>query len=300
MNTEFTDQLQQAMTQLPAPVPPDMVTNVCRRHRRRRAARWGTTAAGTASVAGLAAVLALSSSTPAARIAPPADRGTAYTVSDVVRALDSLPPGSILFDKQTFLHPGNEPAVDYGWSIQDESGGLITREQTRDRQYSAAGQLETDQESTSTPTTTTTVIVDYQTRTWSQSTATRPDASPSPSASPPSCAAGVPYGWSPDPELEAAMLRTAVSCGLLTATDGGIIDGVSTVKLSQRPGPPTTITVWIDAATYLPVRIDQVWANTTLSSTDTQMDMRWLPPTPANQANLTLHIPAGFTQKPWS
>ncbi len=30
------------------------------------------------------------------------------------------------------------------------------------------------------------------------------------------------------------------------------------------------------------------------------MDMRWLPPTPANQANLTLHIPAGFTQKPWS
>jgi hypothetical protein len=96
------------------------------------------------------------------------------------------------------------------------------------------------------------------------------------------------------------MLRTAVSCGILTATDGGIIDGVSTVKLSQRPGPPTktTITIWIDAATYLPVRIVQVWADTT--SADTQMDMRWLPPTPANQANLTVHIPAGFTQKPWS
>jgi hypothetical protein len=300
MNTEFTDQLQQAMTRLPAPVPPDMVKNVCRRHRRRRAAKWGVTAAGTASIAGLAAVLALSSSTPAARIARPVDRETAYTVSNVVRALESLAPGSILFDKQTFLHPGNEPAVDYGWSAQDESGGLITWQRTRDRQYSAAGQLVTDQEQTLTPTTNATVIVDYQTRTWSQITATLPAESASPSASAPSCAAGVPYAWSPDPEQEAATLRTAVSCGILTATDGGIIDGVNTVKLSQRPGAPTTITVWIDATTYLPVRIVQVWADTTLSSADIQMDMRWLPPTPANQANLTLHIPAGFTQKPWS
>ena len=95
------------------------------------------------------------------------------------------------------------------------------------------------------------------------------------------------------------MLRTAVSCGILTATDGGIIDGVRTVKLSQRPGPKTTITVWIDAATYLPVRIDQFGIGG-ISSADTQMDMRWLPPTRANRANLTLHIPAGFTQTPWS
>jgi hypothetical protein len=299
MNTEFTDQLRQAMTQLPAPVPPDMVKNVCRRHRRRRAARWGITAAGTASIAGLAAVLALSSSTPAARIARPVD-GTAYTVSNVVRVLDSLPPGSILFDKQTSLHPGSGQGVDYSWSTQDDSGSLITREQTRDRQYTTAGELETDEELTYTPTTRAGVDVDYQTRTWSQFTAALPagSASASASASPPSCAAGVPYGWSPDPQLEAAMLRTAISCGILTATDGGIIDGVSTVKLSQRPGSPTTITVWIDATTYLPVRIDQVWADS--SSADTQMDMRWLPPTPANQANLTLHIPAGFTQKPWS
>ena len=295
MNTEFTDQLQQAMTRLPAPVPPDMVANVCRRHRRRRAARWGVIAAGAASVTVLAAVLAISP-TPAARIARPVDRATAYTVSNVVRALESLTPGSILFEKQTFLHPGSGQGVDYSWSTQDQSGGLITR----DRQYTTAGQLETDEELTSTPTTTTHVIVDYQTRTWSQSTATLPAESASPSVSAPSCAAGVPYAWSPDPKQEAAMLRTAVSCGILTATDGGIVDGVSTVKLSQRPGAPTTITVWIDATTYLPVRIVQVWADTTLSSADTQMDMRWLPPTPANQANLTLHIPAGFTQKPWS
>jgi len=300
MNTEFTDQLQQAMNQLPAPVPPDMVKNVCRRHRRRRAARWGVTAAGTASVTGLAAALALSSSTPAARIARPADRGSAYTVSDVVRALDALPPGSILFIKQISLPPGSGRGVGYSWSTVDERGGLIIREQSRDRQYTTAGQLESDEVLTSTPTTNSGVTVEYQTRTWSQFTATLPAGSPSASASasPPSCAAGVPYGWYPDPELEAAMLRTAVSCGILTATDGGIIDGVSTVKLSQRPGSPTTITVWIDATTYLPVRIDEVWADS--SSSDTQMDMRWLPPTPANQANLTLHIPAGFTQKPWS
>lgn len=299
MNTEFTDQLQQAMTQLPAPVPPDLVKNVCRRHRRRRAARRGIIAAGTASITGLAALLAISPTSPA-RIAPPVDRETAYTVSNVVRALESLAPGSILFDKQIFLHSGSGQGVDYSWSTQDESGGLITRQQTRDRQYTASGQLTSDEELTSTPTTTTHVIVDYQTRTWSQITATLPAESASPSVSAPSCASGVPYAWSPDPKQEAAMLRTAVSCGILTATAGGIIDGVSTIKLSQRPGPRTTITAWIDTTTYLPVRIVQVWADTTLSSADTQMDMRWLPPTPANQANLSLHIPAGFTQKPWS
>lgn len=298
MNTEFTDQLQQAMNQLPASVPPDMVTNVCRRYRRRRAAMLGVTAAGTAAVAGLAAVLAISSSTPAARIARPVDQ-TAYTVSNVVRALESLAPGSILFQKQISLYSATEPAVFYDWSAQDESGGLITWEQSRDLGYSAAGQLVTEEEQTSTPTTTTSVYVDFQNRTWTQDTVTLPTESASPSMSAPSCAAGVPYAWSDDPQDEAAMLRTAVSCGLLTATDGGIIDGVRTVKLSQRPGPQKWITVWIDVATYLPVRIDQFWAGS-LSSAATQMDMRWLPPTRANRANLTLHIPAGFTQKPWS
>jgi hypothetical protein len=47
---------------------------------------WGVTAAGTASITGLAAVLALSSSTPAGKIAPLVDREAAHTVSNVVRA----------------------------------------------------------------------------------------------------------------------------------------------------------------------------------------------------------------------
>ena len=123
---------------------------------------WGITAAGTASIAGLAAVLALSSSTPAAGIAPPVDREAAYTVTNVVRALESLSPGSVLFAKQASLPPGSGRGVDYSWSTVDERGGLITREQTRDRQYTTAGELESDEEQTTTLTTQTDVAVDYQ------------------------------------------------------------------------------------------------------------------------------------------
>ncbi len=89
-----------------------------------------------------------------------------------------------------------------------------------------------------------------------------------------------------------------MTCGTLRAAGGGIVDGVSTIRLSGRPGA-TTMTFWVDATTYLPVRIVQVWASAPYSDGDVQMDMRWLPATPANKALLTAPIPAGFTHVPW-
>lgn len=77
-----------------------------------------------------------------------------------------------------------------------------------------------------------------------------------------------------------------------------MIDGVPTIKLSEPPAA-TTMTFWVNATTYLPVRIAQAWAHQP-SSEDVQMDMQWLPPTPANKAKLTVPIPAGFRHVPWS
>lgn len=295
MNTEFTDQLRAAMAQLPAQISPDLVRNVSRRYRRRRATAAAIAAAGTAAATGLAVVI-VALAAPGSGTMPPVDRTTAYVVGHVTTALDSLAPSTILFDKTTYLHPDSGLQPSYDWS---------TVHTTRDEQFTQAGRLITDESLTETATTTTHLIVDYQRKTWSQVTAVLPPESASPSQSPPSCASGAPNGWDPDPRGEAAELRTAVSCGFLTTADGGLVDGVNTIKLSERTGaadqPPanSTMTFWVNATTYLPVRIVQVWVNAPYASGDFQMDLRWLPATPANKAKLTVHIPAGFTHVPW-
>lgn len=295
MNTEFTDQLRTAMAQLPAQVPPGLVENVSRRCRRHRVTVAAAAAAGTAVVTGLGlAVIAVTEAAPGTL--PAAGPTTAYVVDHVTNALESLPPSTILFEKTTYLKPDSGQGAEQSWS---------TLAATRDQTFTTTGQLKGDESLTETATTTTHLIVDYPTRTWSQITAVLPLESASPSQSPPSCASGAPSGWDPDPHGEAAELRTAASCGFLTAAPGGTVDGVSTIKLSERPGaigqPPgnSTMTFWVNATTYLPVRIVQAWVNAGYASADLQMDMRWLPATPANKAKLTVPIPPGFTRTPW-
>jgi hypothetical protein len=293
MNTEFTDQLRAAMSQLPAQVPSDLVQNVSRRCRRRRVTVAAAAAASTAVVTGLA-VIAVTAAAPGTL--PPADRTTAYVVDHVTNALESLAPSTILFEKTTYLNPDSGEGAEQSWS---------TLSTTRDQTFTTTGQLTGDESLTQTATTTTHLIVDYRTKTWSQITAVLPQESASPSPSPASCASGAPSGWDPDPHGEAGELRTAVSCGYLTAAPGGAVDGVSTIKLSERPGaigqPPgnSTMTFWVNATTYLPVRIVQAWVNAGYASADFQMDMRWLPATPANKARLTVPVPPGFTRIPW-
>lgn len=295
MNTEFTDQLRAAMARLPAQVPADLVENVSRRYHRRRVTMAALAAAGTAAVTGLA-VIVVTAIVPGSETTPPVDRTTAYVVDHVTNALESLAPSTILFDKTTYLHPDSGLLPSYGWSTVHTS---------RDEQFTQAGRLVTDESLTETATTTSHLIVDYQRKTWSQITAVLPPESASPSQSPPSCASGAPNGWDPDPRGEAAELRTGVSCGFLTATGGGMVDGVNTIKLSERTGaadqPPanSTMTFWVNATTYLPVRIVQIWVNADYASGNLQMDLQWLPATPANKAKLTVPIPPGFTHTPW-
>ena len=67
-------------------------------------------------------------------------------------------------------------------------------------------------------------------------------------------------------------------------------DGVNTIKIVSKQGG---ITLWVRPDTYLPVRLilDQGRINA-------QTDFRWLPPTPANLAQLKVAVPAGFSQVP--
>ena len=55
--------------------------------------------------------------------------------------------------------------------------------------------------------------------------------------------------------------------------------------------------VWVDAFTYLPVRMTMASTASYGSSLDT-IDFQFLPPTPANLAKLTTPVPAGFRKVP--
>lgn len=131
--------------------------------------------------------------------------------------------------------------------------------------------------------------VSYPTRTW-----WRGQAQEAPNAFVgPSC--GVP-DISPAAVLSATF-REDLACGLFTDEGTQYVDGVNAIKLvSVRTvqGVASTDAVWVDPASYLPVR----WAESQGTVSVFDDDFRWLPPTSANLAQLTAPIPAGFRQVP--
>lgn len=101
---------------------------------------------------------------------------------------------------------------------------------------------------------------------------------------PPVCGKGVDLGAGGWP----AFIRFELSCGAYTATGRQRVDGVNAVKITGNRG---LVALWVDPKTYLPVR-----AVFRLGQQPVQTDFRWLPPTPANLAHLSLHVPPGFRQ----
>jgi hypothetical protein len=98
------------------------------------------------------------------------------------------------------------------------------------------------------------------------------------------------------PGTVASTLRNAVSCGTLAVTGRQPVDGIEAIELTSRPGSAINETVWVDPATYLPVRInvDLVPGAPTWQT----VNITWLPATAQNLARLTVPVPAGFRHIP--
>jgi hypothetical protein len=97
----------------------------------------------------------------------------------------------------------------------------------------------------------------------------------------------------------ASVLRTAISCGALAAAGHQRIDGIEATELASRAGSLISETIWVSPATYLPVRVVVRRAPGSPVGQQT-VDITWLPPTSENLAELTVPIPAGFRQVPFS
>ena len=94
-----------------------------------------------------------------------------------------------------------------------------------------------------------------------------------------------------------ALISKALSCHLFRADGQQVVDGILARRLAATPAlmkqihseagdVGKTMTLWVDSATYLPVRL-------ALSHAE-QTDFGWLKPTPANLALLRVKVPAGF------
>jgi hypothetical protein len=125
-----------------------------------------------------------------------------------------------------------------------------------------------------------TVTVIYADATWWRATLRQPSGPQTSTA--PRCGPGVDIGAGGWP----AFFRFELGCGEFRMAGRLRAGGVQVVKLTERTGT----TAWVNPVTYLPVRVIVAGREPSVC------DFRWLAPTPASLATLSVQVPAGFRQ----
>jgi hypothetical protein len=250
----------------------------------------GISVAALAVTAGV--VVALSATgTPAARPQPAAAHaGTAVPAPGELRnailtAFNGV-GGDVSYTEITEIHPGKTSewnGVSQNWSypIQPQAGqqvhirSVLVPSNPNDKSDTEWIYTEPSGAKATLPTKTEIIYVQYGNRTWSDTSA--PVATQTPAAS-------------------LQELRESIATGNFTATRKTELNGQTVLELTAHyndAGTESEQTVWVDPATYLPVQ--------TLSDgggIKVQVDYGFLPPTPANMAELKATIPPGFTRTP--
>jgi hypothetical protein len=238
---------------------------------------------------------------------------TAAYITHVEHALTTQAQEGLVSYSRTVLPPGTatEPSSDYNWKIIGPTPGTpsprspFTDDVMVRWEYqgssanvasTATGQPVYAEQITATGRVLTAVVISYRDATWWRATQTlSPGAQLSPPGAqlpPPGCGRGSPpasnkaqpvgsNGWNGWP----AYIRQALSCGGYHQDGRQRVDGVDAVKLTGNGG----LVMWIDPATYLPVRATQARG-------PSPTDFRWFPVTAASLAHLKVSVPAGFRQ----
>lgn len=254
----------------------------------------GISVVALAGIAGAVATLS-ATGTPAARPQPSvAHAGTAVAAprelrNAILTAFNGM-GGDVFYAKITEIYPGEMSR----WNAVSQSWAYPLQPQAGQKAYvrylvvpSGPGG-KTDAEliytepsggtrsgSDMIPVKTEVIDVEYENRTWSVTTA--PVAVESETAS-----------------LQA--LRESIVNGELTAVRKTELNGQTVLELTvhdKDAGKKSAQTWWVDPATYLPVR-----TISTESGVKVQVDYGFLPPTPANIAEVKVSVPAGFTRTP--
>jgi len=287
ISTEFEEWLREEMRHATTGVPaPSGLVRRARRARRRQIVSRASAVFVAAAVAVAGAMIVSNGTTGASR-----DSGTyttAYVVKHVESALHAV-------NEIAYMHYTSDIAASMDvWAYDGPQGQAYRAEYFDPR----SGQLFQEAGMTATPANyATDIAVYFYNKTWSKQSY----QGPKPSGT--GCGFSLPTSWATYPEI-AAGLRKNLACGALSFKGMQQVDGVNALKLvsvqRSRLGPEKTLrsittTIWVDPATYLPVRLTTQWTRP-LVSVPMRLDFRWLPPTSANMALLTVRIPPGFTQ----
>lgn len=312
MNTDFDQLVRDSMTWFTDGVdaPAGLAEQARRRCRRRRNARMGWLAAGTAlASAAVAAVISGPVTTGPGHQAHSRNRAatqaqtTAVVISRVDRALARAAAGHpVAYTRQTtegvrlfVAIPHGRPTAVHAGVTSTWSRGSLEHVEVATRGGALALGMETDTRSGRSVQT----MISYPQRVWWRGTYDAP-TTPQPT---PACTLGAitrtPTQW-------ASEVRKLLTCGAAVAGHQRV-DGVDTIRLrlsssyqracaaanDSRRCQPQDVgwhgTLWADASTYRPVRLISHGHRYTF-----QIDFRWLPPTAANLAMLHQRIPPGF------
>jgi outer membrane lipoprotein-sorting protein len=254
-------------------------------------ARVIATGISVAALAGIAGVVvALSATgTPAARPQPAAAHaGTAVPPPGELRnailtAFNGV-GGDVFYTKITEIYPGkqsrwNGVQQDWSYPIRPQAGqkvhirSVLVPSNPTDKSDTEWIYTEPGGAKAMLPTKNEIIYVQYGNRTWSDTTAL--------------------VAWQ-SPAASLQELRESIATSDLTAERKTELNGQTVLELTARhkvAGKESAQTWWVDPATHLPVRTLSDEAGIKI-----QVDYGFLPPTPANMAELKATIPPGFTQ----
>jgi hypothetical protein len=247
-------------------------------------------AAAAASVAGVVSggghAVPAGTSVPV-RTSVPAHLSADYVVDHVKAAVNASADRTIQYDL------GHAPNSQTGVIENTATWNYASsgREVTLTQNLGAGGSPVLGYLMTATPGQTVTITINYSTRTWS--TTTYPWGYATPPNTP---------GPLPQTTAQAAgALRAAINAGSMTDVGPAEVDGQRATQLVQGSAKTGEIDMWVDPATYLPIRtIETAPGESVASGRAIRDDYKWLPATAANLSLLTPAgaIPAGFTQVP--
>lgn len=292
MTTELEDRLRAGMERVTEQVrvPPDLARRALRHRRRRRAAVYAVAATGTAAaVAGTAvAIPAMTGSTGAPRVG-----ATAYVVSRIRGAVTGTGAGDVA-RTSTVLSSSRHPVTSFTWgygvSTDPASRWPVTRvdgwsygSQSAITGYTADGHAVVREQRTATAIT----QVIYPPKVWWRAHPRGSGRGPASGCvmAPDMFAVGNGAGWP-------GLIRSMLGCGGFKVTGRERVGPVLAIKVSDVAPDGSGETLWVDPATYLPVRVTIVM----LPGYAERTAIQWLPATPGNLAHLGAAIPAGFRQ----
>ncbi len=240
--------------------------------------------AGGATVAIAAAgVLALALHAPGRPSSPPV-KTHAQTASYLVDRMRAAVDG----DTAVLNIVEHAPDSETGKPVSDETWSTPHGDTTRFENLDAAGNPIDGYVVTITAHRTVSIHIDYQARTWSKTTYSFGSASSAPGPAP------LPV----TPKQSAARLRAQVAAGQMTVVGPETVDGQQSIHLKEV-SDLGELDLWVDPATYLPIREISAPPGAPLTSSQAiRDDYVWLPDTPANLRLVTAAaaIPPGFTE----